>query len=162
MEEIKGRAMRDEADTISTRPTTAADAAVNEIVVGRLQSRDALPPGEEPCNPGSMFRGPRQIAAKARQICQTDLDRASKNLIISREASGPAGSVCDPAVLPPDQAWPLPWTVQSSRRIDPLLDLYVRRVKSLPPLDRPFWIRQASGPGLDCWSWLRNPLALEG
>lgn len=40
---------------------------------------------------------------------------ARKKRMISRDASGPAGSVFEPARLPPDHAWPPPWTVQFSQ-----------------------------------------------
>jgi hypothetical protein len=39
-----------------------------------------------------------------------------KNRTNSRDASGPAGSVYEPWLLPPDQAWPAPWTVHCSTR----------------------------------------------
>jgi hypothetical protein len=44
-----------------------------------------------------------------------------KNLSISAEASGPAGSVYDPALLPPAQAWPAPCISQYSATLRPLL-----------------------------------------
>jgi DNA topoisomerase IB len=40
---------------------------------------------------------------------------SKKNRIISRLASGPRGSVYDPTVLPPDQAWPPPCSTHCSR-----------------------------------------------
>ena len=39
---------------------------------------------------------------------------SKKNRSISRPASGPYGSVYDPAGLPPDHAWPAPWTIHDS------------------------------------------------
>ena len=40
--------------------------------------------------------------------------RARKNRAISRDASGPLAWANEPPGLPPDQAWPLPWTIHSS------------------------------------------------
>jgi hypothetical protein len=40
---------------------------------------------------------------------------SKKNRIISRLASGPRGSVYDPTVFPPDQAWPPPCSTHCSR-----------------------------------------------
>ena len=42
-----------------------------------------------------------------------------KNRSISALASGPRGSVYEPAGSPPDQAWPAPWIVHCSARSAP-------------------------------------------
>jgi hypothetical protein len=49
------------------------------------------------------------------------LERWRKKRTISRLASGPRGSVYDPAALPPDHAWPAPCRTQCSRTARPFL-----------------------------------------
>ena len=63
------------------------------------------------------------------QSCDHSNDACSKkNRIISRLASGPQGSVYDPAVLPPDHACPPPCNTHCSRTGRPLSPMNMVRV----------------------------------
>ena len=85
-----------------------------------------------------------------------------KNAAIAADASGPRGSVCEPAFLPPDQAWPAPCTSHCSTIGTPFASAWTVRTNDLPPGDRALSCRDDNMPAgkaasADSMTW--RPLA---
>ena len=92
---------------------TAGEKERENVVVRR---RCAWPRKSTACPRAPSVRGAwRRCAPPARSAAPRGCSRKKRS--ISRDASGPAGSVYEPAAAPPDHAWPAPCTTQCSARL---------------------------------------------
>ena len=114
----EGRSQRVARNVTERRPTVPASGGP-----GGLENWDT---GDLPTR--GLGSGNERPGGAGRRFLQLELARISnqrghavcrKNRSISALASGPFASVYDPAPLPPNQAWPPPWTSQCSSSTRP-------------------------------------------
>ena len=123
-----------EFDGVSQEVLDLADAVIQIPMRGMCQFDQRFHSGGDCSARAFMSRRSRSFSAgRLMRPFQIDAGPFRKNRSISREASGPCGSVKEPSGLPPDQACPNPSTAQRSTCGTPRESAMTVRLNARPP-----------------------------